>query len=278
MNNFDTLFNTLDNLIQKDTISGKNKMIEIVKEICCDDMKLEKDDTFETCINCGVKKLVTFELERPNVFHNRKFHNSTLIGYSSKTFNINRIHKFITYDYKETTLMKTLTIIGKICLKFELSGYVVEQSKNRYKELYIDKNISSRSNIKKAVYIYCIYSSCMHNKININLNDLIDHMGIKLSHFEKCMKKIDDKMIFTNNKILKYLKIAEKNNLQITEEILLGEYSKYINLKENINENSIIIGSIYELVKKDVELKKYIKMFKTTKITLNKFFNLIEKN
>lgn len=276
MTHFNTLFNKLDTFLDINTLKYTETIDEIKEQKCCDDMEIIKDSTFETCINCGTKKLNTFEIERPNIYHNTKFHNSTLIGYSSKLYNVNRIHKYTTYDYKETTLMKTLTIIGKICIDFKLNGTIISQSKNIYKDLYIDKNISSRSNIKKAVYIYCIYSSCKNNNTVINLSKLIKHQKIKLSHFEKCMKKIDDTIIFSNRKILKYLNIAKDNKLDITEQQLLTEYSKYVKLKENINVNSIIIGSIYELVKEDIELKTFIKMFKTTKITLNKFFKLVK--
>ena len=108
-NHYNSLLKTLDNILDD------QKVTEKVVKPCCLKPDIRKDETFETCVHCGLVTLMPFDLGRPNQYHNQKFHLSTLLGgYNSKFFMVNRIHRNANHNYKETTLMKTLNVINDI--------------------------------------------------------------------------------------------------------------------------------------------------------------------
>ena len=305
-NDYTHFFKQLGNVL-KETNYNNDDGVVLYKTLknCCNNPDINYNNTYTTCINCCKVSLDNFIYVEPNVYLNKKFHLSTTISGSSKFNTLKRFHQWGNYNYKETTLMKTLKIFEIICNHFEINNIILDRSKFLYKTIYIDNKISSRSNIKNAMYIYCIYESCKEKNFKIDLEDLIDFFdkniknkyikkkNIKkkkvkftIDHYSKCLKKIEkylnikneDNTIFIDVKLKKKYEICIKKKLDINKIELITLYNKYktYNTTKKINNNSIILGVIYLLVKDKVNLKRFIKIFKTTKITLKKFFNLVE--
>lgn len=258
-------FNILDNYFQKE-----KKYIEEKKYYCCDKQELYKDNTYLTCFKCGMNFLNNMEFITPNSYLNQRFHTCTLIYNSVKFKNIRRLQCFSNYCYKEVVMIKSFNDIEKICKKMKLSKKIIDGSKIKYKEIFIDLKISSRSNIKKAMYIYCIYFSCNYYKEQINLDELIKITEIEERHYNKVLKKLEKKnIIFSYKKINKLINICKKNNLKINKEKLIQKYKEFKKKKIKLNNNSILLGILFEML--DITENKFVKIFKTTKITLEKF-------
>ncbi len=281
----DKLQNSIDN----------EKVLEDMN-MCCDNPDIRFDNTYYTCCNCGNSTMNNIEYHEPNIYLNQQFHLSTIMGGGGARHNkLKRFHQWSNHNYKETTLMRTLCLFETICKEFGIGERILGRAKFLYKTIYIDNKISSRSNIKKAMYIYCIYESCKENNFKIDLEDMIDYSNkdikiekLKLTteHYSKCLKKIekylniknDDNTIFTDTKLKTKYEICLKKKLNVDKIELITLYNKYkeCNTTKQINNNSIILGVIYLLIKDKVNLKRFIKIFKTTKITLKKFYDLID--
>ena len=306
MNDYTELLKQLGNTLGESNYDNDDGVVlyRTLKK-CCETPDIRFDNTYYTCINCCKSSLDNIEYVEPNVYLNTQFHLSTTMSGNSKYNKLKRFHQWGNYNYKETTLMKTLNIFEIICNHFKMNSRILCRSKFLYKTIYIDNKISSRSNIKNAMYIYCIYESCKEKNFKIDLEDLIDFFdkniknkyikkkNIKkkkvkftIDHYSKCLKKIEkylnikneDNTIFIDVKLKKKYEICIKKKLDINKIELITLYNKYktYNTTKKINNNSIILGVIYLLVKDKVNLKRFIKIFKTTKITLKKFFDLVE--
>ena len=240
------------------------------KYICCENQELYKDNTSLTCYNCGEITIDNFDVVIPKTYLNQKFHNCTLINQSVKFKNIRRLHHFQNYNYKEVVMKKSFSYITEICNKLKLSNTVIEGSKIKYKEIFLDLEISSRSNIKKAMYIYCIFFSCDYYNYEIDIEQIIEIVGIKKKHYNKVLKKLEKKnIIHSHKKIDKLLKICKENNLIINKEEMIEKYVIIKKKNIKINNNSILLGILNEMLK--IKEKKFIEIFKTTRITLDKY-------
>ena len=120
------------------------------------------------------------------------------------------------------------------------------------------------------MYIYCIYFSCNYHKIQINLDELIKITNIEERHYNKVLKKLEKKnIIFSHKKINKLINICKKNNLKIDKEKLIEKYKEFKEKKIKLNNNSILLGILFGML--NITETKFVKIFKTTKITLEKF-------
>ena len=221
-----------------------------IKQKCCNDRIIKKCNTYMTCISCGTVQVNNYELVTPNTYLNQRFHNCTIINRSHKYKNINRLQTFSNFCYTEVIMNKSFVEITNICNKLKLPHKVINGSKIRYKEIFIDLKISSRSFIKIAMYIYCIYYSCKFHKIYVNIDDLIKVSDIDQKHYDKLMIKLEKKnVIFKNKKIMKLIEICNEKNIIIDKELLINSYKEYKKkIKKcfkKLNNNSIILGLLY---------------------------------
>ncbi len=263
-------FKKLDNYF----IKGENKT---KKKKCCENQKLYKDNYGYTCSKCGKVLKDNYDVIEPKVYLNQRFHNCTLINNCVKFKNIRKLQKWSNYHYKEVVMEKSFQRIKDICQILDLNQKIINGSKIKYKEIFIDLKISSRSNIRKAMYIYCIYFSCKYYNVDINIEDLIKVSEINKIHYNKVLRKLEKKnIIHSEKKINKILKICKNNNITIEKEKLINNYNNFKLKKVKLNNNSIIIGVLFDML--DIKRKDFIKIFKTTKITLikyNKFKDLL---
>jgi rubrerythrin len=246
----------------------------IKKEECCDNPMIIKDNTYIICENCGTVHLDNYDIIKPNKYLNQRFHNCTLINSSMRFKNIRRLHHFSNYSYMECTMLKSFKEMLDICNYLKLGKKVIEGSKIKYKEIFLDRKISSRSNIKRAMYCYCINYSCDYYNVKINIEELLKISKIDIKHYNKVLQKLEKKNIIYNNKKIEKIKyICRMNNLDINIEKLLDDYKVLKDKKIKLNNNSILLGLLYEML--EITESKFIKLFKTTRITLNKYKSII---
>ncbi len=263
MTNYNNYFNDLDNYFKK------NLEEKIIKE-CCDDQEIVKDNTYLCCINCGELKIDNFDCIIPNNYLNQRFHNCTLIQKSVKYQYIRRLQHFQNYSYIEVTMLKSFKEIEDVCKIMKLTNNIFEGAKIKYKDIFMDLRISSRSNIKRAMYIYCVIYSCNYYKKVIDINVLFEIVKIKKKHYDKVLKKLEkNNIIFSYIKINKLVDICNKNDLNIDKELLIKKYKYMKKKKIKLNNNSILLGILYNML--EITELNFIKIFKTTKITLHKF-------
>lgn len=262
MDNYNDYFNSLDNYF--------NNKKDQEEYICCDNQNIVKDNTYLSCTNCGEITLDNLNYIKPKKYLNQRFHNCTIINSSVKFKSIRRLHHFSNYDYKEVVMQKSFKEIGELCNKIKVDKKTFEGAKIKYKEIFLDLKISSRSNIKRAMYIYCIFFSCKYYDIEVDIDKLIEISNIEKKHYNKVIKKLEKKnVILSHSKIDKIIYLCKKNHLKFDKKKLLTEYQKFKTNKIKLNNNSILLGLLYDIV--NIPENQFIKIFNTTKITLYKF-------
>jgi transcription initiation factor TFIIIB Brf1 subunit/transcription initiation factor TFIIB len=167
-------------------------------------------------------------------------------------------------------MLKSFKEIEKICQKLKLSKKIKDGANIKYKEIFLDMKISSRSNIKKAMYIYCIFFSCNYYKQKMDVGDLIKITNITQKHYDKVISKLEKRnVILSHKKINKMINICNENDLIVNKEEMLKKYQEMKEKKIKLNNNSILLGILFELL--NIPENKFIKIFNTTKITMCKF-------
>ncbi len=179
------LFKTLDDFI------GESPRL-IKDDKCCINPDIQKIDVMDTCLNCGNSKIHEETIIKVK-FLNPKYQLSTSIGYGSNKYQpIRRIHLWTNTDYRENMAIKNYTEIKRICNDFNLSEKIKTSSEFKYKKIYIDNNISSRSKIKQSLFIYCIYESCLDYKVDFDIIKALVDNGLSIQNYNKAIFKIDD--------------------------------------------------------------------------------------
>lgn len=178
------LFDKLDKFIS----STKSKKPDKENKNCCDNQELLDDDISLTCKNCG-RIYPHYEEILPNTALNPKFQAKTYIPYSYKNKTLYRLNQWDSC-YKETTANKSYLVIRNICQKYKLNGKVQDRACYIYKYIYIDNNITSRSKIKKSLYIICVRKAATFNNINLSLKTLLNDYKLTFKHYNKAYSKI----------------------------------------------------------------------------------------
>lgn len=269
-------FNKYFDILNEHNKIERQEKEEKVEKQCCYNPIIIYNDTYIVCENCAVVQKNDLEYDEPIKYLNNKFHLTTLISKSNKKYyHLNRLQKYNNYNYKEVTMINSFQEIKDICNQFNLSKQIYDVAITKYKDIYIDKQISSRDNIKKSIYLYCIIFACDYHNQNKNLEKMLNYINVKKKHYHKAVKKVNkNDIIFINDLLNKKLLECEKNNITISKDdiiILYNNYSKY-NLK--LNKNSLILFLFYIKLNKNHE--DFINIFKTTKITLNKFDKILK--
>ena len=258
---------------------------EITKKECCNDKKILLIDYNYVCENCGV---VLDSTENEDICNgkfqvfNGSFILTTLIkgNYSKQNRSLMRLQKWNNYLYKEITLKKSFEEIKKILEEININDLdIFNNACYFYQKIY--QETSSRKNIKHCIYIYCIFNSCLMNKIyDINLFELLKDKKLSINNFNNAMNKLDkivENVYFLHSDIPKYQKILkEKYQKDISLINLIIIFNKNIKniskIKIKLNYSSILIFTIYNLLdNKD----NFIINFNISKITMKKIYKLI---
>ncbi len=271
---YKTLFKQLDDFI------GIKPPSEIDRR-CCEKPRIRTDGIHDTCVNCGTMNPYN-EIIIKKHFLNPKYQLSTCIGYNNKFKPVLRLHKWINYDYRENMANRNYNEIREIGSKLKLDPWVLDNACMIYKKIYIDDNISSRNKIKKSLFIYCLSKSCYNYNIDFDIIKTLKDNKLSIKNYNKSLLKIKDvsKLFLNPNMVLLYKKLKDNFDTQIKAMDIIIEYNKNCNMgrnKKRLNNNSILIGSIYNLLNLDCD-KKFYKTFNITKTTINKFIRLINKD
>ena len=285
-------FELLDNAIKKgifETIIEEKKVID---KGCCKKMKIVEDNTYRVCVSCGRNCLNNTDYVQ-SIFHLKtKYKLSTymLNDFISKYKSLKRLHKWSNYDYRENAAnvcYDEITTIGK---SINLSHKVISMARFLYKVIYIDNKISSRSKIKRSIYCYCLYRSACHNKIDINIIELLHNVlqneepyrdNKDISNYNKALSKIKDKeKLYLNNNIKKYYELLmEHYKVNISINDFIKEYNRIVRISKRkrfkLNFNSLLLTTIYHLINNTDEDYRFYEIFNTTYITLSKFKKLL---
>ena len=266
-------------LLESGRINKEEKKEELP---CCDNQRLRFDNIYNVCISCG-RCYHADEIIIRNQHFNPKYQLSTTIGYGYKYKAIHRIHKWTNYDYRENMANRNYIEIREIGTKLKLTKKMLDNACWIYKSIYIDRNVSSRNKIKRSLYIYCLYASCVEYHTEFNIIETLKDNQLSIENYNKALLKVEDKnKLFLNPNMMKqYQKIKDNwKDTKITLKDIILEYNRICNIskkhKYRLNNNSILIGSIYNLLKTDD--KKFYKIFNITPTTINKFRKILSTN
>ncbi len=270
------LFNQLDKYLDE---HRPTPPIKIIKP-CCDNKRVRCGDIDMVCVNCG-RIYELDEIVIKQQFLNPKYQLSTTIGYAAKTRSIHRLHKWINYDYRENMANRNYVEIRDMGNKLNLNIKVLNNACYIYKRIYIDNNVSSRNKIKRSLYVYCLFRSCVDYKLDFNIIQTLKDNKLTIENYNKALNKVidDDKLYLNPNMERQYKKIIDNWTTDITIKDVIVEYNRICKLsKENkykLNNNSILIGSIYKLLDIKDNDKKFYKVFNITSTTIKKFAKIL---
>ena len=80
-----------------------------------------------------------------------------------------------------------------------------------YKSIYIDRNVSSRNKIKRSLYIYCLYASCVEYNSEFDIIETLKDNQLSIENYNKALLKVEDenKLFLNPNMSKQYKKIKD---------------------------------------------------------------------
>ena len=205
------LFNTLDEFLSNNIVNDDNKHIPYESEPCCDNPRIKYDEINSVCISCGRMFMINELIIRPQ-FLNPKYQLTTTIGYGKINRICRLIHRNINHDYRENMANKNYKEIRNIGEKLKLNDKVLNNACYIYKTIYIDRNVSSRNKIKRSLYVYCLFRSCLDYKLEFNIIDTLKDNGLSIENYNKALLKVEDKdKLFLNPHIYTQYEKIKKN-------------------------------------------------------------------
>ena len=263
-----------------------NKKIETVKLTnCCQNREMIDDfvNNFSVCKNCGITETRQEILFEPN-YRNPKFKMSTTMTYMKKYYKLYRLHMWANHDYKENNANNNYTEIEAICKNMSIANIVYQQACNLYKKIYIDDEISSRDNIKRCMYIYCIYrASIKYGEQPLDIFEMLKKCKLKTDNYNKATNKCEVKLLINDNMKDTITKIKEIYSLDIIQHEFIERYNKLMDkLQEKcsrINKNTLLIITAFimieEKLNKRIRKKQFLEQFNISETTLLKFLKYI---
>lgn len=278
-------------LMDDNKINEDNELEYKKEEDCCDNKETKYDyaNNFIVCVNCGK----TSELNEEDntkidiTIRNKKFKLSTKMSYSKKFYKLNNIQKWKENDYKEQTADRNYNEIRNTGDKIGLPNLVIEQACDLYKKKYIDDEVSSRDEIKRFVYLHCLYTVSVYYKVPFDLFKILKKY--KKKKFEKIIEQFNT----ASSKFIKKSLLNE--NMETYKDRLLDKYDINVNIHEFIimyNEmyellkplfkrtakKSILTLTIYKIIEKSQKInkKQFIKNFPISETTLCKYLKKLK--
>ncbi len=275
-------FNQLDSILDEMNINPK-KEIEPIP--CCDNRRIIHGTEWDVCINCGTC-IDPHEIIIKRQFLNPRYQMTTAIGSGGKYKNVRRLHTWANYDYRENMANRNYKEIRDIGNGLNLHQKVLDNACFIYKSIYINKNVSSRNKIKRSLYIYCLARSCVEYHLTFDIIKMLGENGLSIDNYNKAISKVEDEnKLFLNVNMVDKMKIAKDNwDIKFTLINIIELYNKNIRIskgaKLKLNNNSILIGSIYVLldISKNKEDKKFLNLYNITFTTIKKFIKILELN
>ncbi len=273
------LFNELD-IFLNNYLMINNQHIPNEPEPCCDNPRIRYDEVNKVCVSCGRMFLIDDIIIRPQ-YLNPKYQSTTTIGYGGHK-SLYRLHKWTNNDYRENMANRNYKEIKAIGEKLNLNNKVLDNACYIYKTIYIDRNVSSRNKIKRSLYVYCLCKSSYEYKLDFDIIKTLKDNELSIENYNKALLKVvDEKKLFLNPHInTQYEKIIKNwENTKITKKDIILEYNRICRLskqkKYRLNNNSILLGSIYNLLGIKTDEKKFYKVFNITRTTIKKFNKIL---
>jgi hypothetical protein len=263
-------FNKLDDFIKKE---------EEKENMCCNNKNIIYDYTQnnEVCTNCGVvNNLIIDEISYTKSMQM----NFKLYGNKNNYNNIHRLYNWDRVEYKDKTIIENNSdidkIIEKISKKYDIFVEIYEYNKIKemYKNIYITNKITSRSNIKKSLFLICIYIILKEKHKKLNIFDLLDLFNLTINNYNSATQKINYLLIDIN--IEKYKKVMEYYyNIDFDLDYLIESYNRIFNIlkdkKIRINKKAITIIVMYKKLLNNKLIKDKVRFCNIAKINLRTF-------
>lgn len=262
---------------------------------CCESPSIFHEDVYRVCRNCA---RIFMHPEEDICFSNQlnpKYQLTTAIAYSNKNMrDVYRIHKWLSYDYRENKANEQYYFIREIGEKFDMNERMLDNACYIYKSIYIDENVSSRDRVKYALYIYCIKKT--FDRFNKSFDIIraledttlpkkdklghITYVSLTIKNYNDAISKVkDDDKLYLNENIPSMFRLMKKNfSTNINMNDIIKEYNKnYKTCKEKgirLNNNSLLVGSIYILLNLNDD-KEFFNTFNITGTTIKKFNKIL---
>lgn len=254
------------------------------ERICCDNQELRDDMVMDitTCINCGVCFTREDDVEFGECIRNPKFKMTTTMSYSggNKYRSIQRIQKWMNYDYKENAANDNYTDIKNICNKLNLPIRVENCACDYYKKVYIDDEITSRDNIRFSMYLVCIHRACLFNEYEVDIFDLLEKASIDIDDYNKAADKIDEIKLLINKDMKKLIGLVkEKYDKELNINDVIKGYNNVLNklklISKRLNKNTALCIAIFYLLDSPKK-SEFIRNFPISETTLLKFLKKLK--
>ena len=244
----------------------------VIEKDCCDNKKIIIDvpNNIEICESCGVSKIY-YELEQENQITqtNPYYRLTSIIGFSYKYRNVQRLHKWNNYDYKENTAIVSYKKIREIGLEIKLNNEIINDSIQLYKEFYMDNGISTRFKIKKSLYIYCLFYNSFKNNF-FDIFEILTNYNLTIDNFNKSIQRSNLNQFYLQQNMKTYIDIINKNyNIKFELKKIIICYNNLLKENKKLNNNSILILVFYDLL--NIKNKnEFFNLFNISKSTIKK--------
>jgi len=262
-----------------DLLANNTEITEADKETCCEKQDLIKIDHTNVCINCGIVNETDYlkddETDMTTINPLRKAYsrNTYMRPIAGAKFAaLKRLDTWSNYHYKEDKIVKSYDSIEEIYnhLNIHTKG-LIQKSKLLYNDIYIGDGIQSRRKIKQSLLIYSVITVLKNEDIDCNIFDILKHYEISIQQYNDGVAKISEDLLHED---IEFIHENLNEYLTITIEDVIEKYNNILKQKDNFkkkcNDRTILIGSIYELIKDKLNKKTFCSKFKITNASLNK--------
>ena len=257
------LFNKLDAFIEQQYLKP------VITEDIDEDTDLFYNGEWEVDRNTG--KITSTHHEVNDFIKNIDFSNKTHIPYSSKSRALHRIQKWINYDYYEVRNYNMIKFIDDLKLERDISSVS--------KKIFIDEynKLRTRGKIKLGLVAYSIFKASVILKKDYDIDKILELLDINYNHYNNAVDKLKEDKIFIPKDINKYYNLVD---CYLDKNTIIIKYNDIKNILDGYNSKTILIATIYLLLKKSFDIEKtgFMKHFNINVKTLSRLLNEIKEN
>jgi len=237
---------------------------------CCEsDENLVMDNGLWLCRECGIihKDIMYEEVDEYEPYKSPHIL-KTMIPYARNLKHVRRLHKWQNWSYQEIESKKLCDMIREKKLPIN----IIDSACYLANEYYIKEKIVSRSKIRTALLVYCVYRAYLYRDIDIDIRKLFIIFEITPKHYNQLVKKLktdEERLFYPPN----FSMLSDKYDIDNNEAIRI--YSKLFNSKTHrFNRRTLILGVIYHLLG-ETDRKSYCIDTKISANTIGKVIKVI---
>lgn len=196
---------------------------------------------------------------------NELFSKSSLSTGISGTGRMQRLGKWLKFDYTDIVMFETLDLFNNAVAEMRLSSYIAQNSAKIYKEIFLykqdDKKMILRGKNKSAVLAVCFYEI---SKTEIGLSDILNFFKIDLKVFDKTRRLLQGYNLISNQIEVfskEYIhRICNKLNLHIKVIDLVCKIYEYVSFSDIqiTTDHQILAYSVIYFVLTEMDDKIFI--------------------